>query len=61
MFHIPKSTTSADKRPVDVTADPGTQGNDLERKTAVVAQFRRVRFVTLKTVHQAGEKLAPIK
>jgi hypothetical protein len=61
MFHIPESTTSADKRPVDVTADPGTQGNDLERKTAVVAHFHRVRSVTLKTAQRAGEKLAPTK
>jgi hypothetical protein len=61
MAHIPESTTSADERPLDVTTDSGPQGDDLERKTAVVAQFRRVRFVTLKTVHQAGEKLAPTK
>ncbi|MFL4991110.1 MAG: hypothetical protein ACJ8DV_07470 [Microvirga sp.] len=61
MAHIPQSTTSADERPLDVTADPETQGNDLERKTAVVAQFRRVRSVTLKTVLQAREKLAPTK
>ena len=61
MAHIPQSTTSADERPLDVTADPGTQGDDLERKTAVVAQVRRVRSVTLKTVFQAREKLAPTK
>jgi hypothetical protein len=61
MAHISESTTSADERPLDVTADPGTQGDDLERKTAVVAQFRRVRSVTLKTVFQAREKLAPTK
>ena len=65
MAHIPESTISAEERPVDVTADPGTQGDDLERKTAVVVQFRRVRSVTLKTVFQASkqarEKLAPTK
>jgi len=68
MAHIPEPATSADERPLYVTADPGTQGDDLkglaelsknaspseparlERKIAVVAQFRRVRSIKLKTV-----------
>ena len=61
MAPIPEFTTSADERPLDVTADPGTQGDNLERKIAVVAQFHRVRSVTLKTAQQTGEKLAPTK
>ena len=79
MAHIPESTTSADEHPLDVTADPGTQGDDLEglaelsknaspeeparqeRTIAVVAQSRRVRSITLKTVFQEREKLAPTK
>jgi len=68
MTHTPESTTSADERLLDVSADPGTQGDALdgsaeltkntlpedpvrlERKNVVVAQFRRVRSITLKTV-----------
>ena len=30
MAHIPEPATSADERPLDVTADPGTQGDDLK-------------------------------
>ena len=79
MAHTPKSTDFAGDHIFDMTADPGTQVDGLERlaelarnaspetrarlehTVAVVAQSRRIRFMTLMTVQQAKEKLTSLE